>query len=449
MELCSLPEFELPPSGTTDARKVDIRVAFNDVGAVLFKSVLSKQTAATLLAHINARLAEELRKKAEREKIALKRELLGVLGDVPVPTTHSVAEIVDFVLATWDGATPNLDKGVEALLCMLSEPELDARIDKHDSQQVALGGQQKELPAHNPALFGNVHESTCRWDFRLELDDVVAVAAAEALVPLSPVIRGCTHAGEQARLCELSSIVSDPGSPRQPLHTDTLIESASDSAEDHIVTCFVALQPIDASMGPTVILPSSHNLRTHAWLKGQKLMGQGDSQYEGTVDSSAVPADRTPASAEQLFETQANAAASVAHSSRGHANRHVVAAVAATAEKRRENAASGDQGEAGDDDVDATAAGFDDGDSNERPVATRRAAACVCETGDVVMMDSRAAHFGSANQSDRRRVLFYFSFHSGAPTRRAAFGSTLSLLPEYEGRFGLAGPGVVLPPWTA
>jgi ectoine hydroxylase-related dioxygenase (phytanoyl-CoA dioxygenase family) len=418
MELCSLPEFELPPSGLTDDdRQADIGAAFHDVGAVLLKSVLSKQTASALLAHINARLAEEVRRKAESEKTTLKREILKILGDVPAPTAHSLTEIVDFVLATWSGATPTLDKGVEALLCMLSEPDLDARIDEHNSRQGAAPG---EIPAHRPAFFGNVHESTCRWDFRLELDEVVAAASAEILVALSPVIRRCTHAGEHARLCELSSIVSDPGSPRQPLHTDTLIESADDSAENHIVTCFVALQPINASMGPTVILPSSHNLTTHAWLKGQQLMEKGDnSRYGGAVNSGGAHADRTNESAGQL----------------------VGAAVATPGSKTQDNAAGG--GEQQDVCDFAPVA-----DSLPTPPATRRAAACVCDTGDVVMMDSRAAHFGGANQSDRRRVLFYFSFHSGAPTRRPAFGSTLSLLPEYEGRFGLAGPGVALPPWT-
>ena len=64
------------------------------------------------------------------------------------------------------------------------------------------------------------------------------------------------------------------------------------------------------------------------------------------------------------------------------------------------------------------------------------------DVGDVLLMDSRAVHRGSANVSfqtgdgdgGRRRVLLYASFQvpNNAPP-----GSTYSLLEEYQGRFRL------------
>eukprot|EP00586_Coscinodiscus_wailesii_P004729 CAMPEP_0172480700 /NCGR_PEP_ID=MMETSP1066-20121228/6050_1 /TAXON_ID=671091 /ORGANISM="Coscinodiscus wailesii, Strain CCMP2513" /LENGTH=252 /DNA_ID=CAMNT_0013242263 /DNA_START=688 /DNA_END=1446 /DNA_ORIENTATION=- len=59
--------------------------------------------------------------------------------------------------------------------------------------------------------------------------------------------------GENAILYELACLISDPGSNRQAIHPDIVFQP------DRIplVACFVSLQDVDSSMGPTVFLPDT------------------------------------------------------------------------------------------------------------------------------------------------------------------------------------------------
>jgi ectoine hydroxylase-related dioxygenase (phytanoyl-CoA dioxygenase family) len=65
--------------------------------------------------------------------------------------------------------------------------------------------------------------------------------------------------GEDATLYELAVLISEPGSPRQPVHPDN-------PHQEHppLLTCFVALQDIDCSMGPTTFIPKTHTAAAHA-----------------------------------------------------------------------------------------------------------------------------------------------------------------------------------------
>ena len=54
-------------------------------------------------------------------------------------------------------------------------------------------------------------------------------------------------------------MTSDPGSPRQPIHPDN-----SWTPTPVLYTAFVALQDIDADMGPTLFLPHTHTQKAHA-----------------------------------------------------------------------------------------------------------------------------------------------------------------------------------------
>lgn len=65
--------------------------------------------------------------------------------------------------------------------------------------------------------------------------------------------------GEEATLYELSVLVSEPGSPRQPVHPDNPYQE-----HPPLITCFVALQDIRAEMGPTVFLPRTNTASAHA-----------------------------------------------------------------------------------------------------------------------------------------------------------------------------------------
>ena len=66
--------------------------------------------------------------------------------------------------------------------------------------------------------------------------------------------------GEDAELFELAALVSDPGSPRQPIHPDTTYREGDGAS---IVTAFIALQDVNADMGPTAIIPRTHTAVAH------------------------------------------------------------------------------------------------------------------------------------------------------------------------------------------
>merc|ERR1712061_813804 len=56
---------------------------------------------------------------------------------------------------------------------------------------------------------------------------------------------------------ELACLVSEPGAERQPLHSDTQCPAKA------LVTSFLALQDVEASMGPTVVCPGTHRQEVH------------------------------------------------------------------------------------------------------------------------------------------------------------------------------------------
>ena len=67
--------------------------------------------------------------------------------------------------------------------------------------------------------------------------------------------------GPDAVLRECSAVVSAPGSPPQPCHSDTKW------TEDLVLaTCFVALQDIGPELGPTRFLPDTATSKAHALL---------------------------------------------------------------------------------------------------------------------------------------------------------------------------------------
>ena len=71
--------------------------------------------------------------------------------------------------------------------------------------------------------------------------------------------------GLDATLHEISSLVADPGAPRQCIHADTIVlpcpQYPSVSMEP-LYTCFIALQDVDDDMGHTLFLPQTHTDHT-------------------------------------------------------------------------------------------------------------------------------------------------------------------------------------------
>ena len=65
--------------------------------------------------------------------------------------------------------------------------------------------------------------------------------------------------GDDATLYELAALISEPGSPRQPVHPDN-------PHQEHtpLLTVFIALQDIASPMGPTTFIPKTHTAASHA-----------------------------------------------------------------------------------------------------------------------------------------------------------------------------------------
>jgi len=65
--------------------------------------------------------------------------------------------------------------------------------------------------------------------------------------------------GDDATLYELAALISEPGSPRQPVHPDNPYQEHTP-----LLTVFIALQDIAPEMGPTTFIPRTHTAAAHA-----------------------------------------------------------------------------------------------------------------------------------------------------------------------------------------
>ena len=94
-----------------------------------------------------------------------------------------------------------------------------------------------------------------------------AVASAAAIVAASPVGRALEElCGGDAPLFDLCAVVSAPGAPIQPLHSDLGFDGA---AAAPLYTCFVALQETPTALGPTEFCLGSHtDAAAHSALRG-------------------------------------------------------------------------------------------------------------------------------------------------------------------------------------
>ena len=111
-------------------------------------------------------------------------------------------------------------------------------------------------------LRSGIREPTHRHDLRLDMTPPVRRLLAAVLAP--EAISGAIEAvlGPRAECCECSCIVSEGGARAQAAHCDTLpVEGREDSAR--LLTLFVALQDIEASMGPTLVWPRTHTPSFH------------------------------------------------------------------------------------------------------------------------------------------------------------------------------------------
>jgi len=159
-------------------------------------------------------------------------------------------------------------------------------------------------------LFGNIQEAESRHDLKLDLCEAVVKALNQFTARCGDLLTEAM--GSRVRIVELAAITSDQGSVAQPVHADTMhgvtrflqsdvvmpgadvgkstAEADSDqedAAEDLgeivravatetalIFTSLLALQDIDADMGPTHVWPATHTVEHHATLWSTNAAGK-------------------------------------------------------------------------------------------------------------------------------------------------------------------------------
>jgi ectoine hydroxylase-related dioxygenase (phytanoyl-CoA dioxygenase family) len=106
-------------------------------------------------------------------------------------------------------------------------------------------------------LFGPVMGREHRYDVLLPMDSIVHSALQRILGQVAPLLMELV--GAKASVCELSALVSDPGSAPQPLHHDTGLFGGSRRR----VSMLLALQDVEEDMGPTVLFPGTNTPDWH------------------------------------------------------------------------------------------------------------------------------------------------------------------------------------------
>ena len=157
-------------------------------------------------------------------------DLLKTLDSALISSSESLAETVN-------------KEGVALVDCVLEETERlrDFILENEAFETSAVLGELDD------------DEKVARFDLRLPYEPIVKESLENILK--GPLGRAFADlATEEAELYELAALVSLPGSPPQPLHSDTLWDDQAS-----LFTAFVALQDIpNITYGPTRFL-----LRTH------------------------------------------------------------------------------------------------------------------------------------------------------------------------------------------
>jgi ectoine hydroxylase-related dioxygenase (phytanoyl-CoA dioxygenase family) len=152
----------------------------------------------------------------------------------------------------------------------------DYLIDLRDRSRSAI---EDGAITHSHDRFADVLLNRNRCDLKVPLGPPAVNDALRHLLASSEgaVLRNLielvyeTHGsvGSQATLYELNCFMSQSGARRQLVHADIVCQNDDERPsilgpdEPIMLTCFVALQDVDASMGPTYFIPRTHNLEAH------------------------------------------------------------------------------------------------------------------------------------------------------------------------------------------
>ena len=151
------------------------------------------------------------------------------------------------------------DEGFARVSGALSPETAGAMLDFVNDELEVKRAEAKEDALKADQTFGDVLMRENRYDMMLPLEAApVKAALAEVLERLAPALEEVL--GDDAELFELAALVSDPRSPRQPMHPDTPYREGEGAA---ILTAFVALQDVTEDMGPTALIPGSITADAH------------------------------------------------------------------------------------------------------------------------------------------------------------------------------------------
>ena len=216
-----------------------------------------------------------------------------------------------------------VDQGVARINNCLTE-QTSANLLKYinDFLAEALHTQSKKNPVEDLSLeeiyaqqpkFADVREKLNRWDMLLPLEtytpsnEIICQALYEILISTN---NGCISStiesilGKEAQLYELGTLISDPNSERQLLHADYNYAPDFQPNIPPALTCFVALQDITETMGPTTFILNSSTEEYHNEINtGQYTMYSSDGDNESTIDETT---ETTTIGKSILLETSTN-----------------------------------------------------------------------------------------------------------------------------------------------
>ena len=172
--------------------------------------------------------------------------------------------------------------GVRGALAAAETSALRAFVDGHllrrKKEATAADGAPNE-PAAIAAFarwFGSVRQLYQRYDLKLDATEPVVRDALRALcTSIGPILEQSLTS--EACVVELSSLISDPGATCQQWHPDSLLPSLVGAP---LITCFVALQDIAPDMGPTELLPHTHDVESHQRDVGHAHLAQLEDRAE-------------------------------------------------------------------------------------------------------------------------------------------------------------------------
>ena len=107
-----------------------------------------------------------------------------------------------------------------------------------------------------------------RYDLRLHFRGAVKAAVVSAVKALRPAVAELLT--DDALVCELACLITDPGAARQRLHADTTFDDRG-----FLLSAFIALQDVDSDMGGTIVVPGTANRAGHESMKAVIWIGRG------------------------------------------------------------------------------------------------------------------------------------------------------------------------------